>query len=143
MAQYSTFNKLGQLPADQQRDPSKLSSIIHINDMRQKTGLVRQNSLCVIDHYGDWCGPCKQISNQYENIADTFSRRGVVFCKEDVDKKIGTVGPVPEIRGVPTFLFYINGELQNDLTVVGANIKKVEQTVADVMKGLSGEHPRR
>lgn len=134
MSLYSKFNDLGKLPADQVRDPSKPSKVIHISNVEHKRSLVRQNLLCVIDLYADWCGPCKQIASQYENYADQFSQPGrCVLCKEDVDDMIASVGSHSHVRGVPTFLFYINGEVQNELTIVGADIKKVEQTIRQIL----------
>lgn len=134
MSLYAKFNDLGNLPAEQVRDPSKPSKVIHISNTEQKRSLIRQNLLCVIDLYADWCGPCKYIATRYENYADNFSQPGrCVLCKEDVGKKIDPVGSHPDVRGVPTFLFYINGEVQNELTIVGADIDKVEQTIRQIL----------
>lgn len=134
MSLYKTFNTLGQLPSDQVRDPNKQSRVIKCTDLKQKANVCSQNLITVINVSADWCGPCKQIAPRYENMADKYTKPGrCAFMKENVDNNIAMHGEHPPIRGVPTFLFYVNGQVQPDLTVVGADIDRVEKTLQDLL----------
>ena len=60
-------------------------------------------------------------------VKNTGEFKGKVsFCKEDVDKPFEGR---PQIRGVPCFHFYVNGEYKKDLTITGADIEKVRETL--------------
>lgn len=137
MSLYAKFNTLGKND-DQEIDPNDPVTVVEIESLTQKKQLISKNALCVIDYYADWCGPCKQISGKYHKMSNQYSKTGLcVFTKEDVDKKIGMVGNnVPPIRGVPTFMFYINGNIQPDLTVTGADIREVESVVRNILHSI-------
>lgn len=54
--------------------------------------------------YADWCGPCKQISPVFEQLAGTESKPGrLTFCKVDVDSQkdvAGTYGISAYVRSI-------------------------------------------
>lgn len=111
------------------------SMVVHAESQEQLRSLVKQNGICVVDNYANWCGPCKVIDPQYTELANQVSGNGrCVLVKNNIDLDIPPVaGHVPPVTGVPTFHFYINGEFMNDLTVIGADIKKVEEQVKQLL----------
>ncbi|KAF8243931.1 thioredoxin-domain-containing protein, partial [Wilcoxina mikolae CBS 423.85] len=78
------------------------------------------DKLVVIDFFATWCGPCKVISPQFEQMSKEFEN--VAFYKLDVDEN-QAVAAEYDVRAMPTFLFFKNGEKVED--VVGANPKKL------------------
>lgn len=106
--------------------------IINIENLNQKINLIKQNKVCVVDVYADWCGPCKQIAGRYEELSRKYSRPGVcVVVKENVDKKIQDMSLFPEVKGVPYFQFFKNGTFNT--SIVGADIKAVEQKIVELL----------
>ena len=126
MAQYKTFSTMGKDENDP--DPSSMIEVPRIKSSENRKNLIQSNLVVVIDNYTDWCGPCKQCAPQFSVIAGKYSKPGVcAFAKENVEDKCGDW---PEnIRGVPCFHFYVNGQFISDATVTGADINQVEQTV--------------
>lgn len=121
---YSTYGNLGKTeeepPTEQQ---ISLVNVIQSQDHREN--IIRTNRLVVIDNSAEWCGPCKFIAPRFIKMAGEYKGR-VAFCKEDVDNHFeGT----PPISGVPCFHFYVNGEYKKDLTITGADIEKVRETL--------------
>jgi len=86
-----------------------------ISNDADKNNLIASNKLAVVYVWGTFCGPCKQIAPLYEELANKYNTPGnVILAKEDVALKIS-----PNIRGVPTFQFFLNGKLVDQ--VVGAD----------------------
>uniref|UniRef100_M3XI97 Thioredoxin domain-containing protein n=1 Tax=Latimeria chalumnae TaxID=7897 RepID=M3XI97_LATCH len=63
--------------------------------------------LVVIDFYAEWCGPCKKIQPQYEELSKVH--KDVLFLSVDVDEAQDLVQEC-EIKAMPTFIFMKGGE---------------------------------
>uniref|UniRef100_A0A7N8YIW1 Thioredoxin n=1 Tax=Mastacembelus armatus TaxID=205130 RepID=A0A7N8YIW1_9TELE len=59
------------------------------------------DKLVVVDFSATWCGPCKKIAPEYEDLSKKPENKNVVFLKVDVDEA--------EVC-MPTFHFYKNGK---------------------------------
>ncbi len=71
--------------------------------------LVKQESVVVVDFWAPWCQPCKVISPLVEELAGEY-HDGAAFAKLNIDDN--PKSPVKySIMGVPTLLFFKNGEL--------------------------------
>jgi thioredoxin len=70
--------------------------------------VLRSDKPVLVDVYADWCGPCKQIAPLLEEVSnENESVKIVKFNVEDgrdIAVKYG-------VRGVPTLLYFVNGEL--------------------------------
>jgi len=64
----------------------------------------------LVDFYADWCGPCKMMTPVIKQLASKYKGQ-VRVLKVDVDKN-PKVSFDYQIRGVPTFMIFKNGELQ-------------------------------
>lgn len=68
--------------------------------------------LTLVDVYGEWCGPCQRFLKVWPRLAEELGGR-IEFIKVDMD----TDPSAPEliekynIRSVPTFLLFKDGEL--------------------------------
>jgi len=62
------------------------SKVIPIQSQPHFKAIVASATYTIVDFYADWCGPCKQISPIFEQLATAESKPGrIVFCKVDVD----------------------------------------------------------
>ncbi|CAM9371678.1 unnamed protein product [Pylaiella littoralis] len=98
----------------------------------------QKGKLIVVDFTASWCGPCKRVAPQYEQLA--AQHPDVLFLKlvQDTNKELMQT---LSIGAFPTFRFYLEGS-QVDETK-GANIQevasKVVQHKAKVMQPFGGE----
>jgi thioredoxin 1 len=101
------------------------SKVIDIENIDHKNSLIAKNGLVVIDVWGDFCGPCKAIAPRYDELSIKY--KNVLFLKEDV--KLGL--SKGEVRGVPCFIFYKNGQRACE-NILGGDINAVEQKIAEI-----------
>lgn len=84
------------------------------------------NSLAVVDHYSDWCPPCRAIAPKINDLALHYPN--VTFGKVNIDN-VPEIAKLNNITAMPTFIFYKDGKAVDK--VVGANLnlikKKIEQ----------------
>jgi len=81
--------------------------------------------LVVVDFFATWCGPCKVIAPQVEELAAQMPN--VVFLKVDVDE-CEDVAMQYKVSAMPTFMFFKNGSKLEDFA--GANLQKLKDTIA-------------
>jgi thioredoxin 1 len=112
-------------------DNGVVDNIVSLESQEQLKNLVMNNKVVVVDIYGDFCQPCRAIAPRFSKLSNMYKDSGFVFVKEDCNKKI-----TPGIRGVPTFNFYVNGVLQREDTIVGADIQAVENNLEKYRQNL-------
>lgn len=83
------------------------------------------DTLLVVDCYAQWCGPCKRIAPEVEQLEQQYHNK-IIVRKIDVDKNPDFV-EMFEIGGMPTFLFFKNRTAF--FKVVGANMEAVHQAI--------------
>ena len=103
--------------------------VIDITNSDHRNKIVSENKIVVIDYYTEWCGPCKEIKDEYNQLAKKYNIENVcILVKEDAEKTdMESLDEV--IKSVPTFHFYVDGKLQKTLTIKGANISRVSATI--------------
>jgi thioredoxin 1 len=92
-------------------------------DSNFKSDVLEKPNVTVIDLWAEWCQPCLAMGPIVEQLAEEYKGRAVVG-KLNVDNN----QEVPlkyNVRGIPTFLIFKNGELKDKL--VGTQPKKVLQ----------------
>jgi len=88
------------------------------------------NKLIVLDFKASWCGPCKAISpfmtylkEQYENVE---------FYEIDIeDDETETITSTFDIKKVPTFIYYKNGNICNRM--IGTDKGKIEELINEYL----------
>jgi len=96
--------------------PSMNTGSYKIKDVNDKQGLLSSTELVIVYIWGTFCGPCKTIAPQYEELANKYNIPGKIrLAKEDV-----SLGLTPNIRGVPTFMFIKQGNVIDQ--IVGADM---------------------
>merc|ERR1719273_153522 len=64
-----------------------------------------ESKLVVVDYYADWCGPCKMIAPEFENMAKV--NKNCMFLKVNVDK-CNQLAAQQGVKAMPTFQFFRN-----------------------------------
>jgi thioredoxin 1 len=136
MSNYKKYGDIINETRTTSETPSKndngvVDNIVSLESQEQLKNLVMNNKVVVVDIYGDFCQPCRAIAPRFSKLSNMYKDSGFVFVKEDCNKKI-----TPGIRGVPTFNFYVNGVLQREDTIVGADIQAVENILEKYRQSL-------
>jgi len=69
-----------------------------------------ENKKILVDLFGVWCGPCKQLIPRLESIEKEYS--DVTFIKIDVDQNRDFAVALG-VTGIPTVLMYNGKELKH------------------------------
>lgn len=88
-----------------------------------------QTPITVVDFWAPWCGPCKMLGPIVDQLAE--ENTDVTIGKVNIDENM-ELAVDKQIRGVPTLLFYKNGELVEKL--VGVKSKADLQAKIDALK---------
>ena len=96
-----------------------MSKVIPITSQSHFKSTLSSSTYTIVDFYADWCGPCKQISPIFDQLATAESKPGrIVFCKVNVDNQ-RDVASTYGISAMPTFLVLKGSSVVE--TVRGAN----------------------
>ena len=97
-----------------------MGSVISVNqDEFEEKGL-NSTKPCVVDFWAEWCGPCKTLLPVLDEVASETGDKAAVF-KVNVDEN-GDLAQKYGIRGIPTMIFFKNGEAAK--TLVGVQPKE-------------------
>lgn len=69
--------------------------------------LVKNNGLCLVDFWANWCGPCKMLAPVIEQYVATDD--SLLVLKIDVDKEDALARRFG-IMSIPTLILFKNGE---------------------------------
>ncbi|KAK4624736.1 Thioredoxin-like protein [Fulvia fulva] len=113
------------------------SKVISITSQAHFKSIVASSTYVVVDFYADWCGPCKQISPIFEQLAAQEAKPGrLAFVKVNVDNQ-RDVAATYGISAMPTFLVLKGTKVVE--TVRGANPNALRSAIlsaaADAAKG--------
>ena len=64
--------------------------------------------LAMVDFWASWCGPCKMIAPEVEQVA--MERDDIKVCKVNVDEE-GELSIRYGVMSIPTLLIFQNGEV--------------------------------
>ena len=87
---------------------------VELNDSNFVSFLSQARKPVMVDFYSPTCGPCRMLSPIIDNLARKFTGR-VIIAKLDTTRSLNTPSQF-QIRGVPTLIFFKNGEKVDQLT---------------------------
>lgn len=88
------------------------------------------DKLTIVDFWAEWCAPCRMLSPIVAELADE-NKESVKVGKLNVDENPKTATKFG-IRGIPTLLFFKDGEVKEQL--VGVRSKGEIQALIDSSK---------
>lgn len=96
------------------------------------------NELLVVDYLTTWCGPCKMVAPQVEQLAQDLEHKGLRVAKftcdaSDANKKWAMT---QQIKSLPTFRVYRDGAEQHVSQVVGTKIGELRKMVEEHLSQL-------
>ena len=107
---------------------------INITSARQLENALAAKRVSVIKVYSNGCPPCMAYGPIFDQLANRYkSKREMQFLS--VESSLG----LAEVDYVPTTFFYVNGELDHDLTIEGggdSNMQRVASTVNRLAQSL-------
>lgn len=86
-----------------------------------------KNGVVLVDFWATWCGPCKMLAPNVEEIAKEFEGRAVVG-KVDVDENPDLAERFG-IMSIPALFVFVNGEVKEKL--IGYRLKMQIAEVLD------------
>ncbi|NLG51309.1 MAG: thioredoxin [Chloroflexi bacterium] len=107
--------------------------IKHVTDASYQQDVLEAELPVLVDFWAPWCGPCRMIAPVVEELAQEYAGK-VMFAKMNTDENPDTPGNLG-IRGIPTLIFYMNGEEADRM--VGFAPKPVLKRKIDALLGAS------
>src|SRR5438045_9762129 len=95
------------------------SAVIKMDDSNFDRELTQDDKPVIVDFWAEWCGPCKMIAPLLDEIAREKSG-SVKVAKVNVDEN-QSLSLKYNIRTIPALLFFKNGQVRNQFTVVASN----------------------
>lgn len=86
-----------------------------------------KNGIVLVDFWATWCGPCKMLAPNVEEIAKEYEGRAVVG-KVDVDENPDLAERFG-IMSIPALFVFVNGEVKEKL--IGYRLKMQIAEVLD------------
>ncbi len=103
---------------------------ININAASFEKAVLQSPVPVLVDVWAPWCGPCRLLAPVLDEIAQESEGRFRI-AKVNSDDEPELLGQF-KIRGVPTLLFFSEGELRHQIT--GVTGKKV---IVDQLEALT------
>jgi thioredoxin 1 len=96
--------------------------------------LIKSDTPTLLDFHAEWCGPCKMMKPILEELKSSMGDK-VRIIQIDIDKN-QKLAEMFQVRGVPTFAIFKNGELkwmQAGMQLLQHLKDKVEQFSAETV----------
>lgn len=103
-------------------------NIINVTDSDFEDKVLHSDRPVLVDFWAEWCAPCKSIEPYLSELATQYKDK-VIFAKVDIDQNRVSASQY-EIRSMPTFIMFKNGEQTNLLT--GVSPIKIKELVDKV-----------
>ena len=97
-----------------------MSTVTPLSQSEFEEKVLKSDKPVLVDFWAEWCGPCKTLLPVIDEVANDLGANAVVF-KVNVDEN-GDLAQKYGIRGIPTLMFFKNGEAAK--TLVGVQPKE-------------------
>lgn len=90
--------------------PGAMTETKNLKIMEKFEDLIKTEKPILIDFFATWCGPCKMMHPVLEQLAEKVGDKARII-KIDIDKN-EQLSAIYNVRSVPTFMIFKNGELK-------------------------------
>tara|TARA_B100000579_G_C22791314_1_gene834656 strand:- start:258 stop:581 length:324 start_codon:yes stop_codon:yes gene_type:complete len=105
-----------------------MADLMEFTETNFDNEVIKASVPVVVDVFATWCGPCKMIAPIIEEIAGEFQGR-VKVGKLDADAE-QKIAADYQVRGLPTVLFFKNGEVADSQVGAASKAQYVEKIEA-------------
>lgn len=86
---------------------------IILTEKNFKQEVTGSNSVCLVDFWATWCGPCKAIAPLIKELSEEFAGR-VKVCKVNIDDNPQLAANY-SVSAIPTLIIFKNGKVAERL----------------------------
>lgn len=97
---------------------------LEFTDANFKSEVLDSEKVTLIDFWAEWCGPCKQMGPVIDELHEDFGDKAKIG-KMDVDNN-QAVPMQYKIMGIPTFMIFKGGKLQEKIVGMTSKAKLAE-----------------
>lgn len=106
-----------------------MSDVGKVDKSSFEEAVLKSDKPILVDFWAEWCGPCKSLGPVLDEVASEMGERAQVL-KCNVDEN-GELAQQYGIRGIPTMIFFKNGEAAK--TLVGVQTKdEIKKTLEEL-----------
>lgn len=104
--------------------------IIEIDSQDHFIEVLSNNQYVIVDFYAKWCGPCKKIAPEFEQLSNDSIFKNVIFCKVDSDI-VSEVADMCNVLQLPTFIAFDKKEVFDTLN--NPTSDKIKELLQDLI----------
>ena len=102
-----------------------MKEIVPLTLLSLKQLMETEKRLIVLDFFAEWCGPCKKIAPEVEQLQLKYDNQ-ILVLKVDVDS-CDDISAYFNIKSMPTLFFIKDNKLLD--SVIGANMLLVNEKI--------------
>jgi thioredoxin 1 len=90
-----------------------MANLTNVNQSNFDDVVLKSGKPVLVDFWAEWCGPCKALAPVLDEIASEVGEKAELV-KVNVDEA-GELAQKYGIRGIPTLIFFKDGEVKSTL----------------------------